>query len=155
MSEIPPYLKIHFAEGIAVEFNEGKGKVDWCAFGAETNKKKVNRYDQALRKLHAPRKTLEGDKPVQKRGREWQKIKVEPGEAGVSPASSSLVKTKVHGEAFWRTKSILGDTGDCGDAFQCTMGSWVSSEGFSEISPRGASWTVGKSHPFRCVGLGW
>ena len=47
VSEIRPYLKVHFAKGVAVEFNEGKGKVDWCAFGADTNKRQVNRYEQS------------------------------------------------------------------------------------------------------------
>lgn len=60
VSEIPLYLMVHFAEGVAAEFNEGKGKVDWCAFGAETNKRQVNRYDQALRKLHALRNAGRG-----------------------------------------------------------------------------------------------
>ena len=156
VAEILPHLKIHFAEGIAVEFNEGKGKVDWCAFGAETNKRQVNRYDQAVQKLLALRKTLEGDKPIQVRGRDWLKIKVEPGEARVNPASSSLVKTVVHGDtmkALGKTKSSLGETGDCGGAFQFGLGSGVSAEGFPEISPRGAPWTERTSHPSSCARL--
>ena len=99
---------------------------------------------------------MEGDKPLQVRSRDWLKIKVEPGEARVNPASSSLVKTIVHGDtmkALGKTKSSLGETGDCGGAFQSGLGSGVSAEGFPEISPRGAPWTKRTSHPSSCARL--
>jgi hypothetical protein len=38
-SEIPSYLKIHFVEGITLEYENGKGHVNWCYFGADTNKR--------------------------------------------------------------------------------------------------------------------
>ena len=123
----------------------------------------MNRYDQAVQKLLALRKTLEGDKPLQVRGRDWVKIKVELGEARVNPASSSLVKTIVHGDtmkalgktksSLGKTKSSLGETGDCRGAFQSGLGSGVSTEGFPEISPRGAPWTKRTSHPSSCARL--
>jgi hypothetical protein len=33
-------MKIRFAQ----EYEEGKGFVDWCAFGVEVNKRQRNRY---------------------------------------------------------------------------------------------------------------
>lgn len=143
-SEIPPYLKIHFAEGVAVEFDEGKGKVDWCAFGADTNKRQVNRYEQSVQKLLALRKTLEGDKPLEVRGREWAKIKVEPGVRGESPTWSSGVRRGDRMGEEGRTKSRLGETSDCGGLFESGMGSGVCVEGGTEYARRGGCWTHGK-----------
>ena len=158
VSEIPPYLKIHFAEGIAVEFNEGKGKVDWCAFGADTNRRQVNRYEQSKQKLLALRKTLEGDKPLVVRGRDWLKIKLEPGEGGGSPPSSSVLKREVVGEKMTesgRTKSKLGETGDYGGAFESGMGSGVSVSGWPDKIQRGGSWSQGKLCHFLTFGCFW
>lgn len=154
-SEIPPYLKIHFAEGVALEFDKGKGQVDWCAFGADTNKRQVNRYEQSVQKLMALRKTLEGDKPLEVRGREWQKIKVEPGVGGESPALSSGVRRGGIGDRMGehgRTKSRLGETGDCGGTFESGMGSGVCVEGDTENARRGGSWTQGTSYHFHHCG---
>ena len=35
---MPSHVKVHFARGIAWENQEGRGSVDWAAFGEETNK---------------------------------------------------------------------------------------------------------------------
>jgi hypothetical protein len=78
VSEIPPYFKIHFAKGIALEYKKEKGHVNWCSFGADTNKRQINCYERDVQKLRALRKTIQGEKPVEVRGREWRSIKVEP-----------------------------------------------------------------------------
>ena len=141
-SEIPPYLKIHFAEGVAVEFDDGKGKVDWCAFGAD--KRQVNRYEESVQKLLTLRKTLEGDKPLEVWGREWAKIKLEPGVHGESPTWSFGVKRGDRLGEEGRTKSRLGETGDCGGLFKSGRGSGVCVEGGTEYARRGGCWTQGK-----------
>ena len=37
--ETPNLVTIRFAEGVALEYEVGSGKVNWCAFGEETNKR--------------------------------------------------------------------------------------------------------------------
>ena len=88
------------------------------------------------------RKTLEGDKPLQVRDRDWQKIKLEPGEGGGSLASSSMMKARVVGDlmtAIDRTKSKLSETGDCGGPFESGMGSGLFVDGVPEKIQRGGS----------------
>jgi hypothetical protein len=76
-SEIPPYVKIHFAEGLALEYEKGKGHVNWCAFGADTNKRQINQYERDVQKLMVLRKTIDAEKSLEVHGREWRAIKVE------------------------------------------------------------------------------
>ena len=42
--ETPNLITIRFAEGVALEYKEGRGKVNWCAFGKETNKRQRSRH---------------------------------------------------------------------------------------------------------------
>lgn len=134
--EIPGYLKIRFAEGVAMEFEKGPGYVDWCAFGAETNKRQRNRYKSDLGKLLALRKTFEEDKPLEVRGREWRAIKLEPGLTYSSTPRGG-------GGEGGRTKSRLGSTGDCEGTFDSAPGSGVCVEGEGGDTQRGGRWTQG------------
>ena len=77
-SEVPPYVKIHFVEGIALEYEKEKGHVNWCAFGADTNKRQINRYERDVQKLMALWKTINTKKLLKVHGREWHAIRVEP-----------------------------------------------------------------------------
>lgn len=86
--ENPNLITIRFAEGIALEYEEGGGRVNWCAFGEETNKRQRSRYKLDRGKLEELRKSIaestaeEGKKKVDVRGKEWRGIKVEPGWEG-------------------------------------------------------------------------
>lgn len=111
LGETPPYLKIRFAEGVALEYEKGKGHVDWCSFGADTNKTQRERYERDVQKLMALRKTLEGDKPLEVHGKEWRSIKVEPGVGGEERRTKlGLVKlgtVVVHSTLGWVRGFVL------------------------------------------------
>ena len=83
--ETPNLVTIHFAEGVALEYKEGSGKVNWCAFGEETNKCQRSRHTldrhklEELKKAMAASATAEGKKKVDVQGKEWRGLKVEPG----------------------------------------------------------------------------
>lgn len=128
LGEIPNNVKVKFAEGITFEHEEGPGFVDWCAFGAETNERQRTRYKQDLAKLLALRKTFEGKKAVDVRGKEWRSIKLEPG-VSAAIVSRALMQGKSEGLDPAITKSCLGDTGDCDGNFESGMGSGVCVQG--------------------------
>jgi hypothetical protein len=136
-SEIPLYLKIHFAEGIALKYEKGKGHVNWCSFGANTNKRQINCYERDAQKLRALRKTIQGEKPVEIRGREWRSIKVEPGVGGTTEVSYPASVDGDRLEEERRTKSRLGEIGECDGTFESGMGSGVCVEGNTNNVRRG------------------
>ena len=67
------------------EYEEGSGKVNWCAFGEETNKRQHSRHMldrhklEELKKVVVASTTTEGKKKVDVRGKEWHGLRVEPG----------------------------------------------------------------------------
>lgn len=83
--ETPNLITVRFAEGVTLEYEEGGGRVNWCAFGEETNKRQRSRYQldrsklDELRKKVAESRTLEGKGRIDVRGLEWRGIKVEHG----------------------------------------------------------------------------
>lgn len=48
---MPSFLKIKFAQGIALEHAMGRGKVNWAAYGQETNHTQRQRWDTQRAKL--------------------------------------------------------------------------------------------------------
>lgn len=83
---------------------------------------------------------LDGDKPLEVHGREWQVIKVEPGVRGESPMSSSGVRRGGIGDRMGeegKTKYRLGERADCGGKFESGMESGVCIEGGTENACRG------------------
>ena len=127
-TEIPNNVKVKFAEGVTFEYEEGVGFVDWCAFGAETNKRQRSRYKGNLAKLLALRKTFEVKGAVDVREKEWWAIKLEPRVAGAPVARASL-QGKKEGLEPAITKSCLGETGVCNGNFESGMGSGVCVQG--------------------------
>lgn len=83
--ETPNLVTIRFAEGVALEYEEGCGRVNWCAFGEETNKRQRSRYTLDRQKLEELKKavaasiTAEGKKKVDVRGKEWRGFRVDHG----------------------------------------------------------------------------
>lgn len=132
-NEIPGLLKMHFAEGIAMEYEKGPKEVNWCLFGEETNKRQRNRYQQDLNKLLAFKKSLESSSTaVELRGMEWRSLKLEPGQQGVKLEGEGAVGKSVSVERLRsRTRSRLGETGgesgvsaDCEGQDMQQAGTW-------------------------------
>jgi hypothetical protein len=134
-------VKIHFAEGIELEYEKEKRHVNWCAFGADTNKRQINRHERAVQKLMALRKTIDAEKPLEVRRREWPTIKVEPRVGGAREMTQSASLTRERLEEERRTKSRLGETGDCDGTFESGMGSGVCVEGDTGNALQGGAWT--------------
>lgn len=108
--EVPALLKVHFAEGVAMEFEKGEKEVNWCLFGEETNKRQRNRYDLDVKKLQKFKTTLQtSTKSGEMKGLQWRSIKLEP--------STTPVKVKLQGglgsskAAPLLSRSKLGETG--------------------------------------------
>ena len=109
-NEVPALLKVHFAEGVAMEFEKGQKEVNWYLFGEETNKRQRNRYDLDVKKLQKLKTTLEtSTKSGVIKGHQWRSIKLEPG--------TTPVKVKLEGglgssKTFpLVSRSKLGETG--------------------------------------------
>ena len=56
--ETPNLVTIRFAEGVALEYEEGSGRVNWCAFGEETNKRQRSRHMLDRHKLEELKKAV-------------------------------------------------------------------------------------------------
>lgn len=131
-SEVPGLLKVHFAEGVAMEYEKGPKEVNWCLFGEETNKRQRNRHEQDLKKLQAFKNTLQNSsKSIQMQGRQWRSIKVEPGQEGVK-LQPGQTRVKLEGgggsgKTFLAvpvsSRSKLGETaGESGVSADCEGG---------------------------------
>jgi hypothetical protein len=102
---MPPFLKIKFAQGIAMEEN-GK-KVDWAGFGQETNQTQCSRIEGLRKKLvHCKNAGLEVSKDS------WKKVKVEKGKASDSRMVNSDLVMVCLGSCYirlgFRSPSISG-----------------------------------------------
>lgn len=74
--QMPSFLKIKFAQGIALEYAEGVGMVNWAAYGQETNHTQRQRWDtQRAKLLFCKQKGLEVTRDALK------KVKLEKGAA--------------------------------------------------------------------------
>lgn len=71
---MPSFLKIKFAQGIALEHLNGRGKVNWAAYGQETNNTQRQRWDtQRARLMICKMKGVEVTKNA------FKKVKLERG----------------------------------------------------------------------------
>ena len=113
--ETPNLVTICFVEGVALEYKEGSGKVNWCAFGEETNKRQRSRHMLDCHKLEELKKavavsiTVEGKKKVDVRGKEWRRLRVEP---------SVKVKTEGEDESSGKKKALVDAPKERGNAIK-------------------------------------
>lgn len=71
---MPSFLKIKFAQGITLEHMEGRGTVNWAAYGQETNHTQRARWDtQRAKLMHCKLKGEEVTKDA------FKKVKLEKG----------------------------------------------------------------------------
>lgn len=73
---MPSFIKIKFAQGIALEHVSGRGKVNWAAYGQETNHTQRQRWDTQRAKL-----LLCKQKGVEVTRDAFKKVKLEKGVA--------------------------------------------------------------------------
>ena len=111
---------------MALEFEEGSGRVNWCAFGEETNKRQRSRHTldrhklEELKKVVAASATVERKKKVDVRGKEWRGLRVEP---------SVQVKMEGEEESSGKKRALLDALEERGNAIKSRLLSMVECHG--------------------------
>ena len=111
---------------MALEYKEGSGRVNWCAFGEETNKRQCSRHTldrhklEELKKAVAASITAEGKKKVDVRGTEWRGLRVDHG---------VQVKTEGEEESSGKKRTLLDTPRERGDAMKTRRLSMANCDG--------------------------